>query len=410
MEEIKLNLPFLIAGIIIFIGFLGTLFFHKTRIPDVLFLIVIGVLIGPATGWIKASSLEGITPYFARLALIIILFEGGLHLNFDILIKRFVGGTLFSCGTFAISLISMALLGRYVLNMPLINSLILGAIIGGTSSAIVIPLICKMTVQEETKSILSLESIITDILAVIGVIVFIEMGLKGEVKPSAVLNDLAGPFSIGIVAGIIFGLLWIKALSSIHIASLSYMTTLAAVLVLFGVVEIAKGSGAVAAFTFGLVLSNGTRFLKVFDETKTFKLDDKIEHFHQEFTFFIRTYFFVYIGLLISPNILRNKEILNNAVIISLGLIIARYIFIWFYYLIYKPVRKERFIYFIMLPKGLAAAVVASLPYAYNVPGTEDFVTYTILVILISNIFMVLGIFTAERWIISKNNHPQPCD
>jgi cell volume regulation protein A len=405
MEEITLNLPFLIAGLIIFIGFLGTLFFQKTRIPDVLFLIVIGVIIGPIAGWIKASSLEGITPYFARLALIIILFEGGLHLNFDILIKRFVGGTLFSFGTFTVSLISTVILGRYILNMPLINSLILGAIVGGTSSAIVIPLITKMQVQDETRSILSVESIITDIMVVIGVIVFIEMGLKGEVKPSAVLHDLAGPFSIGIVAGIVFGLFWIKALSSIHIASLSYMTTLAAVLVLFGVVEMAKGSGAVAAFTFGLVLSNGTRFLKVLDETRNFKLDEKIEHFHQEFTFFIRTYFFVYIGLLISPDILRNKEILGNAIIITLGLCITRYIFIWIYCLIYEPVRKERFIYFIMLPKGLAAAVVASMPFAYNIPGTKDFVTYTILVILLSNIFMVFGIFIAEKWVIPKNNH-----
>lgn len=56
-HEISLNLPFLIAGIIIFIGFFGTLFFQKTRIPDVLFLIVIGVLLGPIAGWIKATDL-----------------------------------------------------------------------------------------------------------------------------------------------------------------------------------------------------------------------------------------------------------------------------------------------------------------------------------------------------------------
>ncbi|MBI4833757.1 MAG: cation:proton antiporter [Planctomycetes bacterium] len=405
MDEIALNLPFLIAGLIIFIGFLGTLFFQKTRIPDVLFLIAIGALIGPVAGWIEASQLEKITPYFGRLALIIILFEGGMHLSFDSIIKYFIGGIGLSIGTFAFSVFALYLIGTQVIGISVLNSLILGCIVGCTSPAIILPLITKMNSREETRSIISIESVLTEIFALIGVLVLIDISLMGQIQASKILNSLVGSFSIAIVAGVLFGLVWMKALESVKISALSYMTTMAAVLVLFGLVEMSKGSGAVAAFTFGLVLRNGTRFLRVFDTSKTFTLNGKIEEFHGEFTFFVRTYFFVYMGLLISRDLFRHTEILRDALLISGSLIIVRYLFVWILCAVYKPMRAERFTFFTMLPRGLASAVVASLPAAFKIPGTENFVTYTILVILLSNIFMVLGVFTVERRALKNNGN-----
>ncbi|MEK7450204.1 MAG: cation:proton antiporter, partial [Planctomycetota bacterium] len=336
-QEITLNLPFLIAGVIIFLGFLGTLFFQKTSIPDVLLLLGIGVVLGPLTGWIKADTLKEITPYFARLALIIIIFEGGMHLNFDSLIKYFIGGMGLGVIGFLLSTMGVYLFGIYALEMTSMNSLLLGCILGGTCSSIIIPLITKMKVREETCSILSLESVLTDIFVLIGTVLLIKVQLMGEVKASQVMNALAGSFSIALVAGIIAGFIWIKALGSVKLTALSYMTTLAAALVLFSVVEMAQGSGAVAVFTFGLVLRNGTRFLRVIDTNKTFQLNTKIEEFHGEFTFFIRTYFFVYLGLLITFDLFRRYDILQNGLIISLSLIIARYLTVWLLCGIYKP-------------------------------------------------------------------------
>ncbi|MFH1228145.1 MAG: cation:proton antiporter, partial [Planctomycetota bacterium] len=397
-----LNLPFLIAGVIIFIGFLGTIFFQKTRIPDILFLIIIGVLIGPGLGWINPKQLESITPYFGRLALIIILFESGLHLDIGVLLKYLTGGLGLAIGTFAVSAGGIWALGVYYLGMTSVNSLLFACILGGISPAIVIPLINQMRVREETRTILNLESIMADIFIILGVIILIQIAPTGHIRLADIMNTIAGSFSIALVAGMIAGFLWVRALSSVSISTLSYMTTLAAVLVLYGLVEMSKGSGAVAAFTFGLVLKNATRFIRVFNETKTFKLDDKIEQFHAEFTFFIRTYFFVYMGMLISPSLFYNNGILQDIILITAALIMVRYIFIWLFCAVYKPIRLERFTHFIMMPRGLATAVVASMPAAAGIAGTENFLSYTVLIILFSNIFMVLGIFVAERHAFGK--------
>jgi len=397
MEEITLNLPFLIAGLIILLGFLGTIFFQKTRIPDVLLLITMGVIIGPLAGWIDVKQLDKITPYFARLALIIILFEGGLHLSFDSIIKNLGGSLGLTIMGFVFSVAGIALMGVHIMGMSWMNAILLGCILGGTSSAIIIPIITKMNVSEQTRSIIGIESVLTDILVVIGTIFLVEVSLMGQVKPSQVLNAFAGSFSIAIVIGIIAGLLWMRVLSKMTIGALSYMTTIAVVLMLFGMVEMSKGSGAVAAFIFGLVLRNGTRFLRVFDETKSFQLNGKIEEFHGEITFFIRTYFFVYLGLLIPFSLFSRYDLLKNGLLIAGGLILTRYIAVWLLCALYKSMRPDRFTYFMMLPRGLAAAVVASLPAASKIAGTEDFVNYTILVILLSTIFMVFGTFISER-------------
>ena len=71
----------LAAGVVIFLGVAGEAFFKKTGIPDVAFLMVLGVIIGPVFGIIQPEAVIQVVPYFAALALIIIMFDGGLNLD-----------------------------------------------------------------------------------------------------------------------------------------------------------------------------------------------------------------------------------------------------------------------------------------------------------------------------------------
>ena len=77
----------LAAGVVIFLGVAGEAFFKKTGIPDVAFLMILGVIIGPVLGIIQPDAVIQIVPYFAALALIIIMFDGGLNLDLKHMIK-----------------------------------------------------------------------------------------------------------------------------------------------------------------------------------------------------------------------------------------------------------------------------------------------------------------------------------
>src|SRR3989304_8173146 len=74
-------LAFVVAGTIVVLGYLGEEFFKRTSIPDPILLLLFGVLLGPVFNVFSHEQLISITPYFAALALIIILFDGGLNLN-----------------------------------------------------------------------------------------------------------------------------------------------------------------------------------------------------------------------------------------------------------------------------------------------------------------------------------------
>ncbi|GAI90129.1 unnamed protein product, partial [marine sediment metagenome] len=65
-----------LVATIIFFGVFGEFFFRKTKIPDVLWLIAVGVVAGPILGIVNLEWLWAIVPYFSAIALIVVLFEG----------------------------------------------------------------------------------------------------------------------------------------------------------------------------------------------------------------------------------------------------------------------------------------------------------------------------------------------
>ena len=71
----------IIAGAIVVIGFLSNYLFERTGFPDMLFLVVLGILVGPVAGFVDATSVVSFAPYLATLALVFILFDGGMTLN-----------------------------------------------------------------------------------------------------------------------------------------------------------------------------------------------------------------------------------------------------------------------------------------------------------------------------------------
>src|SRR3990172_7135511 len=80
-EVLSAPVLLLAAAVIIFLGVIGEAFFKKTGIPDIAFLMVLGVIIGPILGIISTDDVSKVVPYFAAIALIIIMFDGGLNLD-----------------------------------------------------------------------------------------------------------------------------------------------------------------------------------------------------------------------------------------------------------------------------------------------------------------------------------------
>jgi cell volume regulation protein A len=123
----------LAAGVVIFLGVAGEAFFKKTGIPDVAFLMIFGVIIGPVLGIIQPEAVIQVVPYFAALALIIIMFDGGLNLDIKHIVKTAHFSVTLAVLGFILSVVIITLAAHFALEWSWLESILLGSIVGGSS-------------------------------------------------------------------------------------------------------------------------------------------------------------------------------------------------------------------------------------------------------------------------------------
>ena len=381
----------LAASVVIIMGVLGEAFFKKTGIPDILFLMVLGVIIGPVLGIIQPEAVLEIVPYFAAVALIIIMFDGGLNLHLGKVVKTAHFSIILVIVGFAVSVGIVGSFAHYGLGWEWIDSILLGSIVGGSSSIIVFGLVKKLHISEEAKSMLNFESALTDIFAVIVAFVLFEAILSGEFSLDLLGVTIGKAVMVGLVLGFGVGIPWMFIISKLKNAQHSYMLTIGMLFMLFFLATSFGESGALTALVFGLMLGKKnyfTRVLKIkFPEDL---IDDSL---HNQVTFLVRAFFFVFVGLLAS---FAQIEYVIFGVIAAIAIYIGRII-------ITKTVLVRGFskldvkVTSVMIPRGLAAAVLATFPLSMGLPNADAYPQIIFFVVITSVIITTIGLGGAKK-------------
>lgn len=395
-------MAFLVAGIIIILGFLGEEFFKRTSIPDSIFLLLFGVLLGPIFQLFAQEQLLAITPYFAVLALIIILFDGGLNMDIREAFRNSPRALVLAIVGWTLNVVVTAFICKYLLGWRLLNGLLLGSIVGGGSSIIVIALIRKLKVTEKIETVLSLESILTDVLCTVGAFTAINIALAlvegGEAATGAIdlgsaLSSVAAAFGVGILVGLGFGVAWLVILEKIKGKPNAYMLTLAVLFLTLVVATNLGGNGALSALFFGLVIGNSRHIARLMKFRTTVSIDDNVRGFHSQISFLIRSFFFVFTGLLFS---------LSSVTSVFLGIGLSA-VFLGIRFVVVKlaavksELNKFETLMTVMFPRGLAAAVLASIPLTSGVPGSQIFSEIAFIVILTTIIITTIGVAMIKK-------------
>ena len=399
------TLALILGGSIIVIGFLGNYLFERTGFPDMLWVIVLGLLLGPVTGLVDAGSIMSLAPYLAALALVFILFDGGMAMNIYRVFSESPRAAVLAVAGFAMNVIATTLFMMYIVipDKPLLYSLLFGTILGGSSSIVVISLASRIKISEKCSTILSLESAITDILCIVFSLVVIEIILKGTaVDLTTIGQSIASRFSTGAVLGVIFGFIWLSVLKRIVKASYAYMLTLAVVLLAYAFSEFLGGSGSLCSLLFGIMLGNEKEIYKILkmERPPNSVVDVGLKRFESEVAFLLRTFFFVYIGLIVT---IGNIITVITGVILSLMLLLVRFGAVTFATTRCNELVKERPIMGVMLTRGLAAAVLATLPMQYQSESpifaelSSLYINLAVIIILATAIIATLGIPLLKR-------------
>ena len=379
------------ASVVIIMGVLGEAFFKRTGIPDILFLMVLGIIIGPVLGIIQPQAVLEIVPYFAAVALIIIMFDGGLNLHIGKVLKTAHFAIILVIVGFAVSVGIVAGLAHYGLGWEWIDSILLGTIVGGSSSIIVFGLVKKIHISEDAKSMLSFESALTDIFAVIIAFVLFEAALSGEFSLDLLGVTIGKAVMVGLVLGLGVGIPWMFVISKLKNAQHSYMLTIGMVFMLFFLATSFGESGALTALVFGLMLGKKTYFSRIL---KIKFPEDTIDNsLHSQVTFLVRAFFFVFVGLLAS---FAQIEYVIFGVIAAIAIYIGRII-------ITKSVLVRGFskldtkVTSVMIPRGLAAAVLATFPLSMGLPNAEAYPQIIFFVVITSVIITTIGLGGAKK-------------
>ncbi|MFC1943400.1 cation:proton antiporter [Chloroflexota bacterium] len=399
------------VGILIFMAHLFTGIFSRTKIPDVLLLIIIGIGIGPVLGLASPLQFGIVGPIFTTVTLIIILFESGLTLRLGTLRSVLGGALTLAPLSFFLTMTAVAGLALLLTDLEVLPAFILGAIVGSTSEAVVIPLVRQLRMQEETRTLLAVESSVNDVLSIVITVALVQAYSLGEFKIASISGNLIAAFLVAIVFGVMGALIWSTLLSRIHAIKNAMFTTPAFVFVLFGIVEILGFSGAIATLAFGITLGNieSIRF-PIFSiplASEPVGLTEYEKAFFSEVAFLLKTFFFVYLGL---------SLVLISNWLILVGIILTVVAFILRILSVRISLKKsvpllDMSITAVMIPKGLAAVVLATIPLQQEVTGGEliQNITYgVVLFSIVATSFLVLLIEKTRfsrfySWVLSPS-------
>jgi len=386
---------FLLIGVIIFVGFFSMLFFERTKIPDVLILMFVGLALGSVLSERQVSLFSEMAPYVGALALMMILFDGGLNLNLVKVMKELGEASFFTLTVFIFTCFFVMNLMHYAFGWGFFQGLLLGATVGGTSSAIVISTVSRISVSEASKIILDLESAINDALCIVVSLAIIEMMLFNQINVRDSLGSLTGTFSVAIVIALVSSVLWIGVLKRFHGKPFGYLLTIAVIFIMYSIVEFLRGNGAISVFVFGLILGNVRYLWELLRLDGVVSLDATIKSFQKEAAFFVRTFFFVYIGIIFNMSAF-NINVLNISLAVLAVILLARFMLVKLISLKNKSLKCDEAILATMLPRGLVAAVLASVPLSRGV-SISYFSEIVFLIIILTNITATIGAFAYER-------------
>lgn len=383
------DITFILAGIIIVLGFIGSYLFNRRSIPDNLLLIIFGIILGPLLKIIEPSGFSNIAPLFSSLALLIILFDGGLNLNLYKVLDESPKALLLGFLNVVISIAITTAFTSIVLGWDLLHGLLLGTIVGGTSSSIVLSFTQRLKAPERVSTLLSLESVFTDAIVIVVSITILDLLVEAKSASLIIVSQkIASALSIGVVFGLICGVMWLRILGAIRDNVYDDILTLSVALLFYGLTEHLGGNGAIFALVYGLVLGNGVEVGSIFRMEGVVDIGLIMRKFMNQMSFFIRTFFFVYLGLIL---FIENRLMILYSVVLSVLLLFGRFIGVLLTSFGDEELQRYNSLIILMMPRGLAAAIMAQLVATSGILNASLYPDIILIVIIVSVIVTSIG-------------------
>ncbi|MGI0133073.1 MAG: cation:proton antiporter [Thermoplasmata archaeon] len=389
------SLLVLLLGMTLLVGFGAHWLFRRFRVPDVLWLIALGVVAGPLFGLLAPSTLLGIAPLLGTTALVLILFDAGLDLRVA-LVRPLVGSALiFAVTTYvAATVIIFAVSDLVLVPGHVVLSLLFATALGPTSGAVVIPLANALGLEPGLRSVVQLDSAVEDAISIVVVTTLLTLvtSTSSSLLALNLTTALILPLPVGILVGLAAGLVWFLFLYEWQDLPFAALATLGFLFVVYAITEALGGSGIFMAIVFGVMIGNAGMFRRFLRRWRPFHISEDLRKVEVELAFVLRAFFLFLVGALVT---LVAPTLVTAIVIVAL--VVALY---YVRRLTFRAVTNPRKIPVSWGPpvaalygRGLTSAVLLILG-AETFPEIARLFLPAILIIVGTNVVMTVGIFT----------------
>lgn len=390
-----------VGGILLLIGIASSKFSARLGVPVLVLFLAVGMLAGSeGIGGIPFDN-YGLANGIGTLALVFILFDGGLRTplsSFRLAVAPAVA--LATVGVVATAAVT-GFAAAHFLDIPLLEGLLLGSIVGSTDAAAVFAVLRAkgMSLRRRLTATLEIESGSNDPMAV-----FLTLGLLQVLMGQVALGpELVWLFvrqmALGAAVGAAVGHGTAVLLNRINLsaAGLYPVLTGAAAVLTYGLAAVIGGSGFLAVYLAGIILGN-----------RRIVFQRGIFLFHDGLAWLFQIAMFVVLGLLSFPS--RLAEVAGQGLVLAAVLVfIARPAAVALTLVPFRFSGRElAFISWVGL-RGAVPIILATFPPLLGFPKGDLFFDMVFFVVLVSALTQGWALPRVAQWLdVQEPAPPEP--
>ncbi len=392
----------LIAGVLLFVGVLASKLADRVGVPSLLLFLVVGMLAGSeGIGRIDFDSVDWARG-IGEVALLVILFAGGLETKWKSVRPVLVPGIVLSTFGVLMTTLLLGLFSWYALTsftrfdiglsgFTFVEALLLAAIVSSTDAAAVFSVFRSATVEPNSKlrSLLEFESGSNDPMAVLltTTILGIMTGVEGSVL--VVFRDLFQQLLVGTAIGGLIGWVGAAIVSRLRFSApgIYPIFVLSLGFVSFGLAGMLAGNAFLSVYVAGVVIGNRLK-----------RNQKSVVGFHDGLSWLAQISMFIVLGLLVYPTKLLSVAGAASAMAFFL-MFVARPISVMscLLPLRVKP-REVTYISWVGL-RGSVPIVLATFPATYGLKNSDQIFNIIFFIVILSILVQGLTMVPCARWL-----------
>jgi len=372
----------------------------KLNIPSLVGFILVGILLGPSVFNLLDSDLLNISADIRQIVLIVILTRAGLSLDLKDLRKVGRPAVLLSFLPATFEIIGTMIFAPIFLGLTLIESALLGAVLGAISPAVVVPRMItlineKFGTKKGIPQLILAGSSVDDIYALVLFSSFLSLAQNGEFHAMNLLSiplSIASGIFIGFLSGYLLSLLF-KNIQLDPVIQVLIMLSLSFVFVsLEELFTALPFSGILAVMSMAILI-----YRQIPDQA------ENISHIYNQLWVPGEIFLFILVGASVDVQFAFSVGFIP--VILILLVLAIRMIGTWVSLIGTHLNKKEKLFSLIAYsPKATVQAAIGGIPLAMGLPAGELILTMSVVAILITAPLGAFGIDASYKRLLTHDS------